>query len=203
LILSDIVLLTGFGFVTPIFAIFLSENIRGGNVEVAGFASAVYWIVMSIVVIPLGKYLDSSRGEKDDLWFVVIGNLLAAFAVFGYIFSKLPWHIYFLQAIYAIGMGMNVPGYSAIFTRHIDKGREALGWSVRTALVGMGAGAAGALGGMIASRLGFTFLFVIVGIIILISAILPLLISKEIFSKDGIMPSIHKITTIQPPSPKE
>jgi len=53
---------------------------------------------------------------------------------------------------------MNVPGYSAIFTRHIDKGREALGWSVRTALVGMGAGAAGALGGIIAARLGFTFL---------------------------------------------
>lgn len=203
LILSDLALITGFGFITPIFAIFLTENIKGGDVKVAGFAAAIYWIVMSLVVIPFGRYLDKTQGEKDDLWFVILGNLLAALAVFGYIFSKFPWHIYFLQTIYAIGMGMNIPGYTAIFTRHVDKGKEALSWSVRAASIGVGAGFAGALGGIIASRFGFIVLFISVGIVILLSAILPFLISREMIPKDKIMPKVPEIKTIQPPAPKE
>lgn len=51
----------------------------------AGFAAAIYWIVKSMVVIPFGRYLDKNHGEKDDLWFVSIGNLLAVLAVFGYV----------------------------------------------------------------------------------------------------------------------
>ncbi|PIP17793.1 MAG: hypothetical protein COX43_02310, partial [Parcubacteria group bacterium CG23_combo_of_CG06-09_8_20_14_all_35_9] len=50
LIFSDVALVSGFGFVSPIFAIFLSENIQGGGVEVAGFAAAIFWIVKSLVL---------------------------------------------------------------------------------------------------------------------------------------------------------
>ena len=106
LIFSDVALLSGFGFVIPIFAIFLVDKIQGGNIEVVGYAAAIYWIVNSLTVIPFARYLDKNRGEKDDLWFVVIGNVLAAISVIGYIFSYLPWHIYLLQAMYALGMGM-------------------------------------------------------------------------------------------------
>ena len=185
LILSDVALLSGFGFVIPIFAIFLVDKIQGGNIEVVGYAAAIYWIVNSLTVIPFARYLDKNRGERDDLWFVVIGNVLAAASVIGYIFSYLPWHIYLLQAMYALGMGMNIPGYSAIFTRHIDKNREAFDWSVRAALIGLGSGVSGALGGIIANRFGFNVLFIGVAIFILVSAILPILILKQVASKDG------------------
>ncbi|OGG42874.1 hypothetical protein A3G50_00580 [Candidatus Jorgensenbacteria bacterium RIFCSPLOWO2_12_FULL_42_11] len=186
LIFSDMILLIGLGFVAPIFAIFLTSNIKGGNVEVVGFAAAIYWIVQSLVVVPFGKYLDKNHGEHDDLWFVIIGNFFSALAVFGYIFSSLPWHIYFLQAIYAIGMGMNIPGYTAIFTRHVNKGKEALSWSMRAAIVGAGSGIAGALGGIIAHRFGFIALFAGVGVFIIFSALLPFFIFKNISPKDRI-----------------
>ncbi|NCO44892.1 MFS transporter [Candidatus Wolfebacteria bacterium] len=191
LILSDVALLSGLGFVAPIFAIFLTENIKGGNIEVAGFAAAIYWIVQSVVIIPFGRYLDKNYGEKDDLWFIIVGNLLAALVVFSYVFARLPWHIYFLQGIYALGMGMNIPGYTAIFTRHIDKNKEAFDWSVRAALVGIGAGLAGALGGIIAHNFGFNILFVGVEIFILLGAFLPLLILREM-----------KPRVFRPPAPK-
>jgi MFS family permease len=204
LILSDFYLVAGDGLVAPIFAIFLTDQIQGGDIKVAGYAAAIYWIVKSLVVVPFGRYLDRNHGEKDDLWFVIIGNLLAAIAIFGYIFSRLPWHIYLLQVVYAVGMGMNVPGYTAIFTRHIDKGKEAFDWSVRSALIGLGAGAAGALGGIIASYFGFKTLFIGTGIFILISAFLPLLIFREIIPKDKKMPRVPETKTIQPPTaPKE
>ena len=185
LILSDVALVSGIGFMAPIFAIFLTEKIQGGDITVAGYAAAIYCIVLSLVVIPFGIYLDRNHGEKDDVWFISIGCTLSALAVCGYIFSYYPWHIYLCQIILAIGMGMNIPGYTAIFTRHIDKGREAFDWSVRSALIGFGSGIAGASGGIIANYFGFNVLFVGVIVFLLISALLPLLIRKELFLKDG------------------
>ncbi len=203
LILSDFYLIIGDGLVAPIFAIFLTGQIQGGNIEVAGYAAAIYWIVKSLLVIPCGRYLDKNHGEKDDFWFIIIGNLLAAVAVFGYIFSRLPWHIYFLQVVYAVGMAMNVPAYTAIFTRHIDKGREAFDWSVRSALIGLGAGVAGAVGAIIANRFGFTYLFAGTSIFILASAGLPFLMFREVVPKTKEPAKIIVAKSIQPPRPKQ
>lgn len=202
LILSDVIFLTGIGFNSPVFAIFIANNIQGGNVKVAGFAASIYCIVLAVVLIPFGRYLDRNHGERDDLFFIIIGNFLTALAVFGYIFSSLPWHIYLLQALYAVGMGMNIPGYTAIFTRHIDKGKEAFSWSARATFVGIGAGIAGALGGTIALYFGFKTLFTGAGIFIILSTILPFFILKEISPKDKKMLRISEIKTIEPPTPK-
>lgn len=199
MIASDVVLLTGFGFISPIFAIFIKENIQGGGVEVAGFAMAIYWGVKSILQIPFGKYLDKVKGERDDLWFVVIGNVLAALAVFGYIFSFLPWHVYLCQGIYSLGMAMNIPGWCAIFTRHIDKGKEAFEWSTRSTFIGIGAGIAGALGGVIAAKLGFNILFTGVGIFALASAFFPFLIYKDIFPRDHFLSQAPEAKGLQEP----
>ena len=203
LILSDIFLLTGLGFVAPIFAIFLSEHIKGGNVEVAGFAAAAYWIVHSLTMIPIGKFLDKNHGEKDDLWFIILGNILAAFAVFGYFFAEYPRHIYFLQGLYGLGMAMNMAGYTAIFTRHIDKQKESYEWSVRGACVGMGGGVAGAVGGWVAYHFGFEFLFTGIIVFILISAVLPIFILKEMKPWDKKEPIYPEIKSTAPLAPKE
>jgi len=184
LIFSDVALTSGFGFVNPIFAIFLTEKIRGGNIEVAGYAAAIYWIVISLTVIIFGKYLDKNHGEKDDFWFIVIGNILAALAVLGYIFSYLPWHIYLLQITFSLGMSMNISAYAAVFTRHIDKGRESFDWSARAASIGIGTGIAGALGGIIANRFGFDILFIGIIFFVLASAFIPFFIYKKICPKD-------------------
>lgn len=207
IIASDVALLTGFGFVSPIFAIFITQRITTGNTveaaKIAGFTMGIYWGLKSILQIPFGKYLDKTEGERDDLWFVVIGNVLAALAVFGYIFSSSPWHIYLCQAIYSLGMAMNIPGWCAIFTRHIDKGKEAFEWSVRSTLIGIGAAASGALGGVIAAKFGFNVLFVGIGIFALASAILPLLAYKELVSKDRVFPRVPPAKGLQEPhSPK-
>jgi len=202
LILSDFYLIIGDGLVAPIFAIFLTGQIQGGDIKVVGYAAAIYWIVKSLLVIPFGRYLDKNHGEKDDFWFIVVGNFLAALAVFGYVFSRLPWHIYSLQVVYAIGMAMNVPAYTAIFTRHIDKGCEAFDWSVRSALMGLGAGAAGAIGAIVADQFGFAALFVGTGLFIIASAFLPFLMFKEIVPKTKKPSKIIVAKGIQPPRPK-
>jgi MFS family permease len=202
MIASDIALLTGFGFIAPIFAIFIAQRIIIGDIgeaaRVAGFAAAIYFVIKSFFMIPFGKYLDKNHGEKDDLYFVIIGNILAAGAVFGYIFSSLPWHIYALGGLYSFGMAMNIPGWTAIFTRHIDKGKEAFEWATRATVIGIGTGISGALGGIIADTLGFNVLFIGVGIFALVSAFLPILIYKDLVPKDR-GPRIPETKELQEP----
>lgn len=196
LILCDVIFNSGWGFLGPVFAIFIVQNIAvGGAAEaakVAGFASLVYWTVKSILQIPIGRYLDKNHGEKDDLWFMIIGTFLTGLAPFGFMISFLPWHIYGFQVLHAIGMAMMVPSWSAVFTRHIDKGEEAFEWSVRSTSLGFGVGIAGATGGILAAYFGFNIVFILVGTLTIISAFLLLLIYKDVEPHDKILPKIPR-----------
>lgn len=194
LIFSDFILNSGWGLIAPIFAIFLVQRISFGDqieaAKVAGFASLIYWVSKSILQIPIANYLDKKRGEKDDFWCMFFGGLLSAIAPFGFVVSTSPFHIYFFQFLRAIGMAMNVPAWLAIFTRHIDKGKEALEWGIKSTSLGIGIGIAGAVGGVLVATLGFEIAFSLVGIFNLISTFLLLAIFKEIFPREKIFPKI-------------
>jgi len=188
LIASDFMLNLGWGLLSPIFAIFIVENITSrGPLEaakIAGFASLFYWITKSILQVPIGHYLDKNRGEKDDFWFMVIGTFLAAFVPIGYLFSSAPWHIYFLQILHATGMSMAFPSWLAIFTRHIDKGKEAFEWSMESTFLSAGAGIAGGLGGILVGIFGFKIVFILASIFNIISVIFLILIKNDVSLKN-------------------
>jgi len=184
LIKADIVSLSALGLTNPIFAIFITSQIKGGDVKVIGFAAAIYWIIKALIEIIFGKILDKTKGEKDDFYFLFAGYMVVGICCFAYIFTTLPWHIYVLQAFFGIGMAMTLPSWCAIFTRHIDKGKEAFEWSLQSSTVGLGTGITGAIGGVLVSSLGFYALFAIVGILVIIGDLLLLVIYKEIAGKN-------------------
>jgi len=188
LILSDLFLNLGWGLLSPIFALFILQNITIGNpekaAEVAGLAALFYWISKSFIEIPIGRFLDKHDGEKDDFWFMLIGEVLITIVPIGYLLSSAPWHIYLFQVLHAVGMAMALPSWLAIFTRHIDKGKEAFEWSMETTSIGIGAGIAGGLGGILVATLGFNVLFFLVSGFNLFAALLLLLIKNNV-SKRG------------------
>jgi len=186
LVISDFFLNYGWGLLSPVFALFLVERITGSVTEgakVAGFAALFYWITKSVLQIPIGRYLDKNHGDKDDFLFLIIGMFMTGLVPFGYLISSQPWHIYLCQFWYAVGMAMVFPPWLAIFTRHIDKGREAFEWSLESTAIGLGAGIAGAIGGITVYFLGFGVVFVIVGSFTIVSSLLLLLIRKEMAAK--------------------
>ncbi len=180
LVLSDLVFWTGWGLVTPVFAIFIIERVEGGNALVVGVAAAIYWILKSLLRIPIGIFLDTCPGERDDYWFLVTGLFIAALTSFGFIWAFLPLHVYLLQAVYAVAMAMSLSGWAAIFTRHIDKGREATEWGLDATLLGLGVGISGAIGGWAVTQFGFNPVFITVGVLGLIGASLLLAIRNDI-----------------------
>ncbi len=180
LILSDLVFWTGWGLATPVFAVFIVEKIQGGNVLVVGIASAIFWLVKSLIMIPIGIFLDKKPSEKDDYLVLLAGLFIASFVPFGYIFATLPWHIYILQAAYGFSLALAFPGWLAIFSRHLDKGKESTQWSMESTAIGLGMGVAGGLGGWLVMHFGFNVVFASAGVIGLIGAIIALALRKEI-----------------------
>ncbi len=190
LIFSDFVLMAGWGLIIPILAIFIVDKIQGGDVRVVGIAIGIYWILKSLIQIPIGRYLDKTSGEKDDYYFLIFGTGLASLTPIGFIFATLPWHMYALQGIHALGMAMAIPSWGGIFTRHIDKGKEAMTWGIESSALGIGIGVAGIIGGIVAKNFGFTPLFIGVSILGIAATFLFLLIAKDLLPKDKIFPVV-------------
>jgi len=185
LLVSDLIFWAGWGLVAPIFAVFIVQQIQGGNALVVGVAAAIYSALLAILRIPMGLYLDSQPNQKADLLFTAAGLFIAAFVSFGFIFATAPWHIYALQAIHAIGMAMNLSGFSALFTRNIDKGRESTEWGIDATVVSIGSAASAIIGGWIVMRFGYTMVFSLVGILGLLGSAALLFIKNDLDKNSG------------------
>lgn len=165
---SDILLLTGWGLVLPIIAVFITDQIEDGSLVLAGIASTTYLLVKSVFQIPVARYIDLKKGEWDDFWIMVIGSLCISLAAFLYIFATLPIHVIAIQVIYGVGGALSFPSWQAIFTRHIDKSEEGLEWSLYFTATDLGGALAASIGGFVASFYGYRTLFVVVGIMSLV-----------------------------------
>ena len=190
LISSDILLQGGWGLIGPIFAIFLTKQIRGGSLEMVGFVAATYWITKSIIQPFIARRLDKNHGEKDDILFLIAGMYVANLIPLGYIFSSQPWHIFVLEFIRGLAMACVVPTWSGIFTRHIDRGREAFSWSLESTGLGFAAGIAGAFGGILATAVGFKTVFVLTSVFGLGASSFLLLIRPKLFARDHFKPRV-------------
>lgn len=183
LILADLIFEAALGFLSPIFSIFIVQKIEGGNTLVAGISSAIYLIFFSLLRIPIAAYLDKKRGERDDFLCMFFGFLIGSLPPFGFIFSKYPWQVYLLQAIEGAAIAMAFSGYMSIFTRHIDRGKEATEWGIRASLIGLGSGLSAVIGGELALKFGFEVVFFLAGILSLLGCFFVWLLKNEFLKK--------------------
>jgi MFS family permease len=185
LIWSDFLLLSATGIVAPIYAVFVTNQVRGGSLAVVGLATTVYWVVKSIVQVPVSWYVDRKRGERDDFLCMVVGSVIAASVpMLYYFFVTEAWHIYVLETINGIGFALQTPTWYAIFSRHLDKNREGTEWTMYSNAVGIGFAIAAAIGGFIADRYGFRVLFPMVSALMLLGSVLFLAVREDIIAGD-------------------
>src|SRR3989344_1077186 len=77
MVFSDLLLFVGWGFISPIFSIFVLEKIAGATLLTVGVSSAVYWVARAVVQPFVAKQLDKRKGERDD-YFTLLGSLVCA-----------------------------------------------------------------------------------------------------------------------------
>lgn len=165
---SDILMLSGWGLVNPIFAVFVTDQIQGGNVEMAGLAITIFLLTKSLAQVPIAWVIDREKGEIDDFWVMIVGSLIISLSALFFIFAKTVFHIFLIQVINGFGTALSYPSWLAIFTRHVDYRKEGFEWSIYFTLTDLGGALAAGLGGAIANYLGFQPLFLLVSLLSLL-----------------------------------
>ena len=183
LITSDFFMAAGFAVFSPVFAVFVTQQIDGASLRTVGFAAAIAQIFKVIFQIPIARYLDRNHGEYDDFYSLIGGSSLVALVPFLYFFASHEAHIYFIQALYGIGLAMAVPPWYAIFTRHIDHLKENVEWSLESVGIGIASSLAAAIGGVLASQIGFRYVFLLGGVLTIVGMVFQIFIYKELRAK--------------------
>ena len=174
LIISDTALVGAAGLLGPIFALFVEDFIVGGNAAVAGIAAGVYLFSRSILQIPIAHLMDKIRGEKDDFWFLFIFSILFSVVPLFYLVIQTPLQLYIVQFVLGLFTAFTYPAFMAIYTRHIDKGKEGTEWGVYFTLTDVTSAALAVIGGYVAISAGFPILITVVVLMSLLGALLLL-----------------------------
>ena len=179
MIVSDAILAAGLGLFGPIFAVYLTGQIETDRVlEVIGIGTSIYLFTRSIGQIPLAYIIDKIKGELDDFYILMAGNIVFIVVPLLYLLITEPWHLFLIQFFYGLGAALTFPTWFAIFTRHIDKGKEGMEWGVYQTMSDMAGAIAAPIGGFIAALYGFSYVLVFASAL----AVLNLLISAGIKS---------------------
>lgn len=167
LMISDIFVITGFGLIDPIMAVFINDNIIGGSIFTAGLASAIFMITKGVIQLPFSKHVDS-HDDSDDLKWLIFGTILIAYVPFIYIFATTIYHVYIAQLLYGIGSGLAYPTWLGLWSTHLDKEKESFEWSLYSTAVAIGTSISATIGAGIAEYLGFKYTFIFVFIMSMI-----------------------------------
>ena len=176
LMLSDIFLITGFGLIDPILAIFLKENLIGGTIFAAGIASTLFLITKSVVQLPFSRYVD--KHDHKVRW-LIVGTLIITTIPFLYIFLNDIKYIYLVQMLHGIGSGLAYPTWLGLWSTNLDRKHESFEWSLYSTLSGIGTSITGIVGAAIAEYLGFKFTFALVGFMSLLGSLILLGLEKK------------------------
>ncbi len=181
LIVSDLIIWSAGQLFTPVFALFIEGHLSDDPIRTVGTAVAIYLLTRSICEIPVGIFVDRTHSEKDDLITAVIGTCIMAVVYFLYTTIGEVWQLYLLQVALGFGTAVAFPGWYSMFTRHIDKTKEAFEWSLYDVSLSAGMAAAAALGSMVASQFGFEILFYVASAMTFLGAITLCTVKGQIF----------------------
>lgn len=176
LMISDIFVLTGFGLIMPILAIFIKDNLIGGTILTAGIASTFFIITKCIVQLPFSRYVDK---HEDKVKWLIVGTLLISSVPFIYIFAESVKLIYFAEIIRGVGSGLAYPTWLGLWSINLDKKHESFEWSLYSTLTGLGTAATASIGAAIAEFVGFAYTFIFVGVLSLVGCFILFGLEKK------------------------
>ncbi len=171
-ILADLALLAGWGLIQPVFAVFILNRIEGATVITLGVAAAIYWIVKSVIQIPIALMLDRTPSEKDDYIFLIFGLILAGITALSFIFINQIWQLYLVEFLHSLGFAFYVPAWNGMFARHLDKDHQSLDFSLDSTLVGVASAITGLLSGVFVTWFGYNTIFVLGALFSFVSAMI-------------------------------
>jgi len=182
-IISDLLIYGGWGLIGPIFGVFVLERIAGARLITIGISVGIYWIIKSIVQIPVAIYIDRHDGERDDFYALILGLVLGGFSALAYLIPQTAIGLYVVSAVHGVAFAFYVPSWYAIFSRHLEKKHYAFDWALDSTMLGIASGVTAIVGAGIAEFVSFEAVFVAAGIFSFASVLILLLVPHLILPR--------------------
>ncbi len=189
LMLSDIFVLTGFGLIDPVLAIFITEGVSGGSLIAVGVAVMLFLIIKSFLQLPFSRYVDSHR---EKVLYLIIGACIIMVVPFIYSITTTIEGVYIAQSLRGIGAAMAYPTWLSLFSTHLDRKHEGFEWALYSTSVGIGTAIAGFVGASIVSIAGFPAAFTFAGILSIIGVAVLFGLERRKYLIKKIFPVHHK-----------
>jgi MFS family permease len=180
LIYSDLIILTGWGLVNPIFSVYVLEKIPGADISMAGIAATIFYVSKSVTQLPVARFIDKHKGESDDFYILLLGSVLGSICTFLFVFMNSIGILIALQVLFGVSAALMYAPWNSIFTKHIDKNKEAMEWSFYDTTNDIGIALSAALGALIALEYGYEIIFVTAGISSVIGTLFILMLAKDL-----------------------
>jgi hypothetical protein len=159
--------------INSIVAIYLAGKLGKNVVEIIGIGTAIYYFSKGIFQIPIGIITDRIKKDRDDILFLLAGNIFlgAPFIFFPLITNPIIY--YFLQFMIGLGAAMNLVNWRKLFAKNLDNGEEGLEYGLYDTVFSLCISLFGVVFGLIAN-LGpsyFEFMIIASGILMLTSGV--------------------------------
>lgn len=178
LALSDLFILSGFGLISSILAIYINVNLSA-SIFFAGLATTVLLVTRSVLQL----FFSYKFNPKDRLWLLWIGSAVIALVPFGYFLSKNIWQLLIVQFIYGVGASMAYPAWNSLWSCHVEKGKKGFQWSVYNSTISIGVAITSAVGAWLAQFQSFDLVFIMTGVLSIIGFAILLRIQKNALKK--------------------
>lgn len=159
--------MSGVGLLSPIYALYVLKI--DGNEFIAGASWSLYLVTAGLIMLFFSKKEDLAKSYKP---FLMSGYGIAALSTFMYLIINSVPQLFLLQFVHAIGIGLLTPSLRAAYTHLQNKKQKAHEWALFDGGLFILQGLAALTGGALLSLFGFTVLFIFMGTIQLVSAVL-------------------------------
>ncbi len=165
----------GLGMFGPLYAVFATEVV-GGNILDVSWVYALYLCFMGGGVIVVGRLADKVGHEK----LLVGGYLLSSVASFSYLLVNSMTDLLVVQLLVAVSVALSQPTWYALYDRYSGDGtRDGYVWGLSSGLWYVFQGVAIIIGGYLVSQYSFDMLFIVMGLVQLVSTIYQSTILKS------------------------
>lgn len=165
LITNSLILVAG-AMLGPIYALFVEKV--GGDLLDASYAFSTFALVAGVVTLISGRYSDKIKENKVIL---VLGYGIMGLGYFGYLLVNSIWSLLIIQVVIGLGEAIYVPAFDALYSKHLDHSKRGRIWSLWEAINYFTMAIGAFIGGFLVVIFGFSSMFIIMGLLCVISAI--------------------------------
>ena len=158
--------LLGDGLLGPLFAVFAGEI--GGSVFDITTAWAIFMIVTGVLTIQVGRLGDWIGHE----YLLFLGYALNTVFTFSFLIIETPTQLFIVQAGLGVSLALANPTWYALYDKYSTPNKDGYIWGVASGYGNIATGVAAMAGGFIVNNYSFKVLFVIMGIIQLLTTAL-------------------------------